>query len=147
MITNSSSSSSSLLPSCSSVKEKWNSLPLANVFTDPRVRDLFEQAFAVLKDLGRLEENLRAWAQQIADIFCDLCPEICLDPNDVMSFCGTFMTSSDENVSGDVVVHTVELDRRGGVVQEEGSSHSSSSSTTTVQVVVATSTTTSFSSY
>ena len=119
MITNSSSSSSSLLPPFS-VKDKWNSLPLANIFTDPRVQHLFEQGFVVLKDLGRLDEKLRACAQQIADIICDLCPEICLELNDVMSFCGTFMTSSDENVSGDVVVHTVELDRRGGVVQEEG---------------------------
>ena len=125
-----------------SVKDKWNSLPLANIFTDPRVQHLFEQGFVVLKDLGRLDEKLRACAQQIADIICDLCPEICLELNDVMSFCGTFMTSSDENVSGDVVVHTVELDRRGGVVQEGGggspspSSSTSTSSTTTIQVLL-----------
>ena len=130
-----------MLTNSSSVKGKWNSgLPLANVFTDPRVRVLFEEGFVVIKEKGRLDEKLRACSEEIANIICDLCPGICLDPNDVLTFWGTFMTSSDENVS-DVVVHTIEVEDRRGVVQE-GSSHSSSSSTTIVQVVR-----TSFSSY
>ena len=124
-----SSSSSSLSPS--SVKGKWYSLPLANVFTETRVRILVEQGFKVLKEQGRLEENLREVSQQIADVICERFPGIFLDPNDVMTFCGTFMTSSDEeNVGrsrGDVVVHTVEFDRR--LIQEEEGGGSSSSST------------------
>ena len=76
-----------------SVKGKLNYLPLANIFAEM---------------IGRL---------------CEMCPGIFLNPNDVMTFCGTFMTSSGENIStGDVVVHTVELDRVEGVVVQEGSS-------------------------
>ena len=122
----SSSSSSSALSSflSPSPKEKWSSLPLANIFTEAIIRGLIEQGFLVIKEQGRLDEKLRDYATQIANIICERYPGIFLDPNDVMTICGTFMTSSDENVvSTDVVIHTVELDR-GGVVDQEGSSSS-----------------------
>jgi len=115
------SMTSSLSPS---VKEKLNYLPLANIFTDTRVRVLIEKGFGVIKQQGRLDDKLRDYALQIAEMICEMCPGIFLNPNDVMTFCGTFMTSSSgENIStGDVVVHTVELDRGEGVVVKEGSS-------------------------
>jgi hypothetical protein len=135
MLTQLSSSSSSL--SASPSKGKWSRLPLANIFTEARVQNLIEQGLGVIKQQGRLDEKLRDYAQQIADLICERCPGICLDPNDVMTFCGSFMTSSSDandvtsTSSTDVVVHTVELDRGGGAVQE-----GSSSSTGGVQVVV-----------
>jgi hypothetical protein len=128
-----SSSSSSLSPS---PKGTWSSLPLANIFTEPGVKDLFEQGFMAIKQQGRLDEKIKDFAQRISDMICERCPGICLDPNDVMTFCGPFMTSSDSDAKNvvstsstdDVVVHTVELDRGGGVIQGTPSS--------TVQVVL-----------
>ena len=79
LTTNSSSSSSSSSSLSPSPKENWSSLPLANVFTEASVRVLIEQGFGVIKEQGRLDEKLRNYAKQIADIICERFPGIFRD--------------------------------------------------------------------